>query len=95
MALTMRSGSNSSRRRGEDPCEVRGGHPAGQVVLIGDTPRDVEAGKRSGSYVIGVATGKFDIAQLRAEGADRVFDDLCDTEALVSAVLAARSRPAA
>jgi phosphoglycolate phosphatase len=69
--------------------------PASRVVLIGDTPRDIEAAKRSGSYVIGVATGKYGTAGLRADGADWVFEDLGDTEALVTAVLAARGRPTA
>jgi phosphoglycolate phosphatase len=49
----------------------------------------------SGSYVIGVATGKYDTARLRADGADRVFDDLRDTGAVVAAILGARSRPTA
>jgi phosphoglycolate phosphatase len=66
--------------------------PPSRVVLIGDTPRDIEAARLSGSYVIGVATGKFDAAALRAEGADRVFEDLRDVEAVVAAVLAARAR---
>jgi phosphoglycolate phosphatase-like HAD superfamily hydrolase len=64
--------------------------PAARVVLIGDTPRDIEAGRRTGGYVIGVATGKYDADRLRADGADRVFDDLRDTEAVVAAILGAR-----
>jgi phosphoglycolate phosphatase-like HAD superfamily hydrolase len=69
--------------------------PPARVVLIGDTPRDVEAARRSGSYAIGVATGRFDTVRLLDEGADRVLTDLRDTDALVAAVRAARPRPAA
>lgn len=64
--------------------------PPARVVLIGDTPRDVEAGRQSGSYVIGVATGNFGVDVLRAEGAQHVFEDLRDTDAIVAAVLGAR-----
>lgn len=62
------------------------------MVLIGDTPHDVQAARRSGSRVIGVATGKIDAACLRAECADLVLDDLHDTVVLVEAVLAVGAR---
>jgi phosphoglycolate phosphatase-like HAD superfamily hydrolase len=61
--------------------------PAARVVLIGDTPRDVEAARISGARVIGVATGNFTARQLSDEGAGVVFEDLRDTAAVVAAVL--------
>jgi phosphoglycolate phosphatase-like HAD superfamily hydrolase len=66
------------------------------TVLIGDTPRDVEAGLLGGAHVIAVATGEYDAEQLAAAGAGVVLADLRDTDAVVRAVLALReAQPAA
>jgi phosphoglycolate phosphatase-like HAD superfamily hydrolase len=59
---------------------------ASDTVLIGDTPRDVRAGRDGGAYVIGVATGHDSMDHLLAEGADAVLPDLSNTSALVSTV---------
>ena len=56
------------------------------TVLIGDTLRDVRAGRNGGARVVGVATGSDSIDALRAEGADIVFPDLRDTCMVVEAV---------
>jgi phosphoglycolate phosphatase len=56
------------------------------TVLIGDTLRDVRAGRNGGAHVIGVATGPDSMDALRREGADIVFPDLRDTHAVVEAV---------
>jgi phosphoglycolate phosphatase len=56
------------------------------TVLIGDTLRDVRAGRNGGAYVVGVATGPDSMDALRREGADIVFPDLQDTRAVVEAV---------
>jgi phosphoglycolate phosphatase-like HAD superfamily hydrolase len=53
------------------------------VVIIGDTPADVDCAHASGARVIAVATGHFTVDQLRAAGGDLVVADLSDTEALV------------
>jgi phosphoglycolate phosphatase len=50
---------------------VSGGALAdGACIAVGDTPRDVRAGHGAGIRVVGVATGSYDIEELRAEGAD-------------------------
>lgn len=59
------------------------------TVLIGDTPRDVRAGRVGGARVVAVATGADTVAALRAEGADAVLADLTDTRAVVAAVTSA------
>ncbi len=63
------------------------------TVLLGDTPRDVRAGRQGGAYVVGVATGANSAQELIAEGADEVLPDLRDTAAVVSAILGVRRDP--
>jgi phosphoglycolate phosphatase len=58
----------------------------GNTVLIGDTLRDVQAGKDGGARVIAVATGSDSAEALRAAGADSVLPDLRDTRAVMEAV---------
>jgi phosphoglycolate phosphatase-like HAD superfamily hydrolase len=50
------------------------------VVLVGDTPRDVEAAVSSGAHVIAVATGVDSPSALTAAGAPVVLPDLADTD---------------
>jgi phosphoglycolate phosphatase len=45
-------------------------------VLIGDTPKDVDAGLSAGVHVIGVATGSTTLSELRAAGAHDAVADL-------------------
>lgn len=60
------------------------GLPTGAaVVLVGDTPRDVEAARTSGAHVVAVATGIHSDAELASAGADVVLPDLADAEAAV------------
>jgi phosphoglycolate phosphatase-like HAD superfamily hydrolase len=65
------------------------------TVLVGDTPRDVQAGRQGGAYVVGVASGIDQADALQAEGADVVLPDLRDTASVLAAVLGARTRPVA
>ena len=58
------------------------------TVLIGDTPRDVDAGRAGGARVVGVATGLYSAEALAEAGADAVLGDLLDTDAVLAAVLA-------
>ena len=60
--------------------------PASQVVVIGDTPHDVACAAASGARSIAVATGGYDVAALRSAGADVVFEDFRDLEAVLSAL---------
>jgi phosphoglycolate phosphatase-like HAD superfamily hydrolase len=59
-----------------------------RVVVIGDTPHDVQAARDAGVGVVGVATGRSGPEELAAAGADVVLPDLTDTEALLGAVVA-------
>jgi phosphoglycolate phosphatase-like HAD superfamily hydrolase len=53
------------------------------VVIIGDTPFDVEVARRGGARSIAVATGRHHVDELRKAGADIVFEDLSDTQAVL------------
>src|SRR5262249_57684230 len=51
-----------------------------QVVVIGDTPRDIECARHFGAVAVAVATGQFTRAALEAERPDLLFDDFADVE---------------
>jgi phosphoglycolate phosphatase-like HAD superfamily hydrolase len=61
--------------------------PGRNVVVIGDTPADVECGRDIGARAIGVATGRYSTEELAAHGAVAVFTDLTDTTAVLRAIL--------
>jgi phosphoglycolate phosphatase-like HAD superfamily hydrolase len=56
---------------------------AGDVFVVGDTPFDVGCALAVGAVPVGVATGGFNVDQLRASGADIVFRDLSDASAFL------------
>jgi phosphoglycolate phosphatase-like HAD superfamily hydrolase len=51
---------------------------AGQVFVVGDTPRDIEATHQAGAVAVGVATGHYSAAELTAAGADHVLGSLTE-----------------
>lgn len=69
----------------------RAGNPQCSV-LIGDTPKDVNAANVNGMVSIAVATGAFDVQTLEKTGADYVFEDLSDTERVLAVLEASCSR---
>ena len=58
-----------------------------QVVVIGDTPRDIECAREHGATSVGVATGPYSREKLETGGASHVVDDLADTEGVVRLLL--------
>lgn len=56
---------------------------AEEVWVVGDTPRDLECARAGGARCALVATGHTPPAALHGLGADAVFDDLTDVEAVV------------
>lgn len=58
-----------------------------RVVVIGDTPYDIECARVGGAQSIAVATGGHSMEELRAAGADIVLADLSDTEAVLALLL--------
>jgi phosphoglycolate phosphatase-like HAD superfamily hydrolase len=78
-------GSDSSDRTELTKAAVeRGGQIAGKpldpatTIAVGDTPRDVSAGHGAGLRVVGVATGKYTVAELQQAEADWAIPDLTD-----------------
>lgn len=59
-----------------------------QVIVIGDTPRDVACAHAMGARCLAVATGKFDHASLQSLGAWRVEENLHDAARLIEAFAA-------
>ncbi len=56
---------------------------ASDVIIIGDTPNDVEVARVGGARAVCVATGHYDRASLVAAGAGIVFHDFSDVEAVL------------
>jgi phosphoglycolate phosphatase-like HAD superfamily hydrolase len=56
----------------------------GDVLVVGDTPHDVACALAVGATPVGVATGGFSVEQLRASGAEVVFEDLSETAAFTA-----------
>jgi phosphoglycolate phosphatase len=61
-----------------------GDHAVAHTVLVGDTPRDVEAASRAGARSLGVPTGPIGRDELLASGPDALVDDLTDTPRIVA-----------
>jgi len=61
----------------------------GRTWIIGDTPHDIECARGSGLSVLGVATGRFSVDDLRRAGADEALPDLRDTRRVMSVLASA------
>jgi phosphoglycolate phosphatase-like HAD superfamily hydrolase len=49
-----------------------------QVAVVGDTPLDISAAQGAGVVSVGVATGKYDLDELRAADPDHALADLTE-----------------
>ena len=58
-----------------------------RVIVIGDTPHDIECARVAGAQSIAVATGGFTVDQLREAGADEVLPDLSETQQVIELLL--------
>ncbi len=54
------------------------------VLVIGDTPRDIEAARAHHCLAVGVATGGHSVEELQACGANLVLDDFAQPEPLLA-----------
>jgi phosphoglycolate phosphatase len=74
-----------AQRRAAERTGVVFGNDA--TVLIGDTPKDVEAGLAAGVRVIGVATGKTSTQALRDADAPHAVTDLTECHTLLNRLI--------
>jgi phosphoglycolate phosphatase-like HAD superfamily hydrolase len=49
-----------------------------EVFVVGDTPRDIDAARKAGAVSVGVASGKYSVAELSEAGADHVLGSLTE-----------------
>jgi len=59
-----------------------------EIVVIGDTPADIECGAGLGVKTIAVATGRHGLDELAAHEPDHLFADMSDWRAVYEAILA-------
>ena len=71
------------RAQAELGIDLEGEH----LVVIGDTPADIECGRALGVRAIGVATGSYSVEELARHAPHAVFETLADTERVVSAIV--------
>jgi phosphoglycolate phosphatase len=87
-------GSDAAYRPDLPPIAARraaryfGRQPTGdEVVIIGDTPADIACGECINARAVAVATGGYSRAVLQACGPYAVFEDLSDTDRVMSSIL--------
>lgn len=67
--------------------ERLGSHVEGtSMVIVGDTPADIQCGQPIGARAIAVATGQYSESALAAHAPHAVFRDLSDTGAVLAAI---------
>lgn len=64
------------------------------IVIIGDTPRDIECARHAGAYAIAVATGTYSREELAPYNPDTLFDDLSDTQNVMATILSSNGAQA-
>lgn len=57
------------------------------ILIIGDTPHDVSSALDNGLTAVAVATGNYDVEQLRESGAQMAFEDFTDWRAVATSLL--------
>ncbi len=65
--------------------------PPADVVVIGDTPHDVDCARACGAVAVAVATGQYPREALLADRPDHFFEDLSDTERVLRALVGDRA----
>jgi phosphoglycolate phosphatase-like HAD superfamily hydrolase len=63
--------------------------PLREIVVIGDTPRDIACGKAGYARTVAVATGTWSVEQLAEHQPDALLPDLSDLTSALAAILGA------
>jgi phosphoglycolate phosphatase-like HAD superfamily hydrolase len=95
--FTVNAFGSDHEVRGELPAiaqrrarEELGLHVEGDaIVIIGDTPADIDCGRAIGARAIAVATGRYSVDELAEHNPFVVFPNLADTDAVMRAIDAA------
>lgn len=61
--------------------------PGDTMIVVGDTPADLQCGRAIGVRAIGVATGRYPVVELRRHQPAAVFESLVHTAAVLDAIL--------
>ncbi len=95
--IEKRTSSDDAEESKPDPDIVaaalkRTGCPAGRVIMIGDTPYDIEAARGAGVRVVAFECGGWQATELKA---DEVYADAADLLRRYETSIFARQRPTA
>lgn len=58
-----------------------------KVIIVGDTPADIQCGEAIGARAIGVATGRYTVDELAEYNPYAVFESLADTPAVLESIM--------
>lgn len=58
-----------------------------RMVIVGDTPADIDCGRAIGARAVAVATGRYTVSDLAEHAPAALFADLTNTDAVVHAIL--------
>jgi len=58
-----------------------------RLIVIGDTPADIQCGESIGARAIGVATGRYTVEELAAYDPYAVFESLAETDAVLTSIM--------
>jgi len=58
-----------------------------RLIVIGDTPADIDCGRSLGARAIGIASGHYSVEQLEAHDAYAVFPSLKNTQQVLESIL--------
>lgn len=58
-----------------------------RLIVIGDTPADIECGRALGARAIGVASGRYTVTELQEHQPHAVFPSLKDTQLVLETIL--------
>jgi phosphoglycolate phosphatase-like HAD superfamily hydrolase len=95
MSRRARASSSDHEHRPELPAiaQRRAGEQLGldlagdRLVVIGDTPSDIECGRSLGAKAIGVASGHYTVEQLQSHNPYAVFASLRDTVRVLGTIV--------
>ena len=88
LAVLVAGDDSAERKPAPGPvlAAARGlGLPAEELVMVGDGPMDILAGRRAGARTVGLTSGFFSRGALEREGPDALLDALLELPALLAA----------